>query len=261
MNRAIILFVLLAALGLVISVAGCGGSNKSSRSGAPGTGGGGGTGTGGTGTGTGTGGGGNASNGSGGATGDSTQTLGGRSCMVYVPSSVKSPAPLLLTWHGAGGSPSQMMPKWKSVADSNGFIVIAPPHNGSGSDYGHATGVRDDTSGLYNIDLDACYVNGFSAGGQTAFGAGIGQAGWAGIMAFSAGVAHTPPMPNASGMLPVYWVFGDADGTFGGISTIRQQVQWVESEGHNVNFIEVPGGGHSLSISNAGEAWSWITSN
>jgi predicted esterase len=181
--------------------------------------------------------------------------------MVYVPSSVTSPAPLLLTWHGAGGAPGDMMPKWKPVADSNGFIVVAPPHDGSGMDSGHATGVRTDVAALYNINLDACFVNGFSAGGQTAFHAGIGQAGWAGIMAFSAGVAHTPPMPNASGMLPVYWVFGDADSTFGGISTIRQQVQWVEDEGHNVNFNEVAGGGHSLSISDSGAAWSWITSN
>jgi phospholipase/carboxylesterase len=181
--------------------------------------------------------------------------------MVHVPSSYNESncVPLLLTWHGAGGAPSNMMPKWTPVSDSNGFIVVAPPHNGSGEDWAHAPDVRTAVAALYNIDLNACYVNGFSAGGQTAFGASIGTAGWTGIMAFSAGVAHTPPMPNASGLLPVYWVFGDTDGTFGGISTIRQQVQWVESEGHNVNFIEVPGGGHDLGISNAGEAWSWIT--
>ncbi|TET35791.1 MAG: hypothetical protein E3J72_09790 [Planctomycetota bacterium] len=261
LHRYFLVISIVIAFGLVFS-AGCssgGGKKKATNGTGSGTGTGTGTGTStGTGTGTGTT---DPSGGSGGPAGKSTQNLGGRDCIVYVPSSYEesSCVPLLITWHGAGGAPSNMMPTWEPVSDSHGFIVVAPPHNGSGTDSAHAPGVRTEVAALYNIDLNACYVNGFSAGGQTAFHAGIGQNGWAGIMAFSAGPRHTPPMPNASGLLPIYWVFGDADSTFGGIAKIRQQVQQVKDEGHNVNFKEIPGGGHDLNISDANDAWTWTT--
>ncbi|TET32494.1 MAG: hypothetical protein E3J72_19720 [Planctomycetota bacterium] len=257
MQKFILIAVFLVAIGLVIAN-GCSSGGGGKKIVGTGTGTGTGTDTG-TGTGTGTT---DPSGGSGGQTGESTQTLGGRSCLVYVPSSYNEAncVPLLLTWHGAGGAPGNMMPKWKPVSDSHGFIVVAPPHDGSGSDSAHAPEVRTAVAALYNIDLNACYVNGFSAGGQTAFHAGIGQYGWAGIIAFSSRVSHTPPMPNTSGLLPGSWVFGDVDTAFGGITIIRDQVAWVQTEGHNVNFKEIAGGTHTLNISDANDAWTW-TSN
>jgi len=108
-----------------------------------------------------------------------------REYLLYVPRSydrTKS-APLVISMHGAGGSPKQQMDltRWNRLADSQRFIVVYPSGLGGagprvwrvGSDY--AKDVRfiseliDRVESAYNIDPARIYANGFSNGGGMAF--------------------------------------------------------------------------------------------
>lgn len=132
------------------------------------------------------------SNGSGGATGSISRVvsvpgyLGGSfTIYLHVPStySPSHPVPLVLALHGQAGSPAAaataaqaVRNAWASIADSNGFIVIAPVATGSvgdwnlpppnPSDYSIFAAAIADAEAAYNIDTSRRIGWGFSAGGH-----------------------------------------------------------------------------------------------
>ncbi|MCU1229157.1 MAG: hypothetical protein JWO97_2041 [Acidobacteria bacterium] len=108
-----------------------------------------------------------------------------REYLLYVPRRYDrtKPTPLVISMHGAGGSPTQQMnlTEWNQLADREGFIVVYPSGLGGagprvwrvGSDF--AKDVRfiaeiiDKLEASYNIDRARIYANGFSNGGGMAF--------------------------------------------------------------------------------------------
>lgn len=133
-----------------------------------------------------------ASNGSGGATGNSTRSataagFGTRTVYAYVPPaySPTQPMPLVLALHGQAGSPAAadaqaqaVRNAWASVAATQGFIVIAPVASGASggwtvpgvpdqpSDYAIFAAAIADTEADWNIDRSRRIGWGFSAGGH-----------------------------------------------------------------------------------------------
>lgn len=135
------------------------------------------------------------SNGSGGAIGNVTRTIsvpgyGAHNVYVFVPPSYSPtrPMPLVLALHGQAGSSSAaqtaaqaVRTAWSSVANANGFIVIAPVGTGSSgswnppnlppappgaSDYDIFSAAIADVEAAYNIDRSRRIGWGFSAGGH-----------------------------------------------------------------------------------------------
>lgn len=130
------------------------------------------------------------SNGSGGAIGNVSRTVsvagyGSHTIYLHVPASYSStrPMPLVLALHGQAGSPASAITaaqsvrnSWASIADANGFIVIAPvATGGSGgwiapppnpSDYSIFAAAIADAEAAYNIDMSRRIGWGFSAGGH-----------------------------------------------------------------------------------------------
>ena len=130
------------------------------------------------------------SNGSGGATGNISRVVnvpgyGSHTIYLHVPASYSPnhPVPLVLALHGQAGSPAaansaaqSVRNAWASVADANGFIVIAPVATGgvgdwilpppNPSDYSIFDAAMADAESAYNIDTSRRIGWGFSAGGH-----------------------------------------------------------------------------------------------
>jgi polyhydroxybutyrate depolymerase len=108
-----------------------------------------------------------------------------REYLLYVPRSYDrtKPTPLVISLHGAGGSPTQQMyvSEWNRLADSHGFIVVYPAGvEGHGprvwrvgpdfaKDVRFIAGMIDRLETAFNIDRSRIYANGFSNGGGMAF--------------------------------------------------------------------------------------------
>jgi len=104
-----------------------------------------------------------------------------REYRVYVPRGLdhRTPAPLVISLHGAGGWPAQQeeLSQWDRVADAEHFIVAYPSGlSGAGPRVWRGTGdvrfISDLIAKLeheYNIDRNRIYANGFSNGGGMSF--------------------------------------------------------------------------------------------
>ncbi|MDB6035878.1 MAG: hypothetical protein JWM16_6216 [Verrucomicrobiales bacterium] len=108
-----------------------------------------------------------------------------REYLLYVPRSYDrtEPTPLVISMHGAGGSPKQQMyvSEWNRVADREGFIVVYPSgREGAGprvwrvgsdfpKDVRFISEMIDKLQATYNIDPARIYANGFSNGGGMTF--------------------------------------------------------------------------------------------
>lgn len=94
---------------------------------------------------------------------------------IYVPAKYApaKPAPLMLSFHGTGGSGQGMHSHWQRTADDLGMLVLAP------SEPGENTGYRFDdreraaalaalrwTRRKYNVDENRVYASGISRGGH-----------------------------------------------------------------------------------------------
>lgn len=106
-----------------------------------------------------------------------------REFLVYVPTTVRTPAPLVIVLHGGGGTAEGFRAEtgFDSVADANGFIVVYPQgvsrewneRRGSGmtvrsssaDDVGFIGALIDHLSAIYPIDPARVYAMGISNGG------------------------------------------------------------------------------------------------
>jgi polyhydroxybutyrate depolymerase len=55
-----------------------------------------------------------------------------RTFYLYVPSSIKTQAPLIVLLHGSGHVGLSLVEKWKDLANKEGFVVVGPDADGSG---------------------------------------------------------------------------------------------------------------------------------
>ncbi|MCH2046493.1 MAG: alpha/beta hydrolase-fold protein [Saprospiraceae bacterium] len=115
-----------------------------------------------------------------------------REYVLYVPSSYSSnsAAPVMLNFHGFGGSASDHMTDadMRSLAESNAFILVYPqgscldgvshwntcPSGGdnksSADDFGFVEAMIAEISSEYNVDANRIYAVGYSNGGMMAYG-------------------------------------------------------------------------------------------
>lgn len=91
----------------------------------------------------------------------------------YVPAKYDpaTPAPLLLAFHGTGGSGRGLHSMWQQLADEQGMLVLAPSEAGDNSGYHYAD--RERAAALaalrwmrrrYNVDENRIYASGISRG-------------------------------------------------------------------------------------------------
>tara|TARA_B110000003_G_scaffold64633_1_gene65343 strand:- start:13084 stop:13971 length:888 start_codon:yes stop_codon:yes gene_type:complete len=115
-----------------------------------------------------------------------------REYILYVPNSYDglSPVPLMMNFHGYGGTASEYMryADLRHVADENTFILVYPqgscldgiPHwnpclsgednKSSSDDLGFVEALINEISSEYIIDMERIYAAGFSNGGMMSYG-------------------------------------------------------------------------------------------
>ena len=115
-----------------------------------------------------------------------------REYILYIPNSYDgtSSVPLMLNFHGFGGSASQFMQEadMRSLAEANTFILVYPQgscldgsshwnpcpiggdNKSTADDVGFVESMISEISSQYNVDMERIYAVGYSNGGMMAYG-------------------------------------------------------------------------------------------
>lgn len=97
---------------------------------------------------------------------------------VFVPQKydIARPAPLMLAFHGTGGSGRGMHEMWRAAAEETGMLVLCPSEAGPNDGYHFSERERDSALAAlrwirrrYNIDENRIYASGISRGGHLAW--------------------------------------------------------------------------------------------
>lgn len=222
-----------------------------------------------------------------GTPGEFTQSFGGRSYRMYVPSaySHSTPIPVVIGFHGAGDSGGNFYAVsssvgWRTAADSGPFILIVPDTKSPYSDWavwsgdpmddfdemnaemGEVMDLVDDVAIHYNVDHDNVYAYGFSDGGLFLAIAGMMYAAdYAGLVIAGYGWgAFYGSEP--SWLIPVYMICGQSDSFY---SYAEQSQGFLASQGHPLEWVPVPGCGHSfsglMSYRSPSTIYGWLSSH
>ena len=177
-------------------------------------------------------------------------TGGAPEALLHVPPGVEPGRrlPLLVSLHGAGGSPRAGLDLLRPLADEYGVVVLAPGSQGRtwdavGNDYGPDAGRIDRAlqQAFAELPVDAARVgiSGFSDGASYALGLGLANGElFSAIIAFSPG--YVPPAPR-SGRPVVFVTHGEDDAVLPVDRTSRRIVPALREDGYDVTYREFPG--------------------
>jgi predicted esterase len=238
------------------------------------------------------------SNGSGGTwPGDVTRSVnvpgvGQRSYYLHVPNGYAPghAMPLLVALHGAGGAGTAptaaqaVRTTWTGIADSAGFIVLAPIASGGSGGWvvGDVLGVDDDveamfaaiadTEAAYDIERSRVHLWGYSAGGHVAHAVALENSDFFSAYAVNAGVLRalacstsypgSPPCPTYLGgisrKIPLDIHIGTSDSLYPEAQADHTRflnAGWID----NRTLYFVPfSGGHIYNATHAGEIWNHL---
>jgi predicted esterase len=208
------------------------------------------------------------SGGSGGGVGTGTARVGSVSYAWHVPDCAASgpPSAVVFTQHGSGGTGSQMVTQWASLADRECFIVIGQDSaSGSswnfGSDVEGLSALVDEVDGLWDVDRSRRYLHGYSAGAHWSYVIGLANSAsfgglgvYAGSLQYAENYAVWPD--GTQGPIPVAIGHGTSDGT-----VPFSQAQYAQAElagaGWQVDLWSVTGGSHAYDAGHQAVAWAW----
>ena len=156
-----------------------------------------------------------------------------REYIIYVPNSYDgtSAVPLLLNFHGFGGSASQFMQEadMRSLAEADTFILVYPqgscldgsshwnpcPTGGdnksTADDVGFVEAMISEISSQYNLDMERIYAAGYSNGGMMAYGLANYKSDLIAAVASVSGTMLNCTGPTSHPM-PVVHLHGTSDG-------------------------------------------------
>ena len=156
-----------------------------------------------------------------------------REYVLYIPNSYDgtSSVPLMLNFHGFGGSASDYMQEadMRSLAEANTFIIIYPqgscldglshwnacPSGGDNKsdadDFGFVEAIINEISSQYNVDMERIYAAGYSNGGMMAYGLANYKSNLVAAVASVSGVM-LECTGSTSHPMPVVHLHGTSDG-------------------------------------------------
>ena len=156
-----------------------------------------------------------------------------REYVLYIPNSYDetSAVPLLVNFHGFGGSASEFMSYayMRSIAETDTFILAYPqgscldgsshwnacPTGGDNKsdadDFGFVESMINEISSQYNIDMERIYAAGYSNGGMMAYGLANYKSDLIAAVASVSGVMLDCTGPTSHPM-PVVHLHGTSDG-------------------------------------------------
>jgi polyhydroxybutyrate depolymerase len=156
-----------------------------------------------------------------------------REYVLYIPNSYDgtSAVPLLVNFHGFGGSASEFMSyaDMRSLAESDTFILVYPQgscldgsshwnacplggdNKSNSDDFGFVESMINEISSQYNVDMERIYAAGYSNGGMMAYGLANYKSDLIAAVASVSG-AMLDCVGSTSHPMPVVHLHGTADG-------------------------------------------------
>src|SRR5712692_5027647 len=193
-----------------------------------------------------------------------------RTYYLFVPATVKAPAPLIVLLHGSGRDGMSLVEKWKDLAIKEGIIIVGPDAESGGGWSAPGDGpvflhdLVEDLKSKYPINPRRMYLFGHSAGAVFALMMATVESEYFAATAIHAGAFRTPDeyktISNASRKIPLAIWVGTNDPFFH-LTDVRATRDAFRSRGFTVEVTEMPGHDHwyyDLAPSINASAWEFL---
>jgi poly(3-hydroxybutyrate) depolymerase len=175
-----------------------------------------------------------------------------RAYYLYVPSTVKAPAPLIVTLHGSNRNGVTLVEKWKDYAKKEGIILAGPDASNlrgwsspqDGPDYLHE--LVEELKTKYPINPRRVYLFGHSAGASFALHMSLMESQYFAATAIHAGALSgddTELFDLAKRKIPISIQVGDSDQFFP-LPAVRATRDALKEAGFPVELIEIANHDH-----------------
>jgi phospholipase/carboxylesterase len=188
-----------------------------------------------------------------------------RDALLYVPDSVRDPAPLVLYLHGATGDEQQGIRRLSALADEFGCLLLSPAsqegtwdaiRSGYGRDVRFIDQALSKVFGQRRVDPRKIAVCGFSDGASYALGLGLSNGDlFRAVIAFSPG--FVPDVVEQTGTPRIFISHGTKDPILPIDTASRRLVPQFERAGYEVKFREFDGP-HTVPPEIARGAMEWF---
>lgn len=176
-----------------------------------------------------------------------------RSYYLFVPDSVKGPAPLLLVFHGSGRNGQSLVEKWKDLAAKEGFIVAGPdsksPQSWRTPDDGpdFLRDLVEELKTKHPINPRRVYLFGHSGGAVFALGMSMFESRYFAATAIHAGSWRDPNefrlAEYGKRKIPLAIVVGDRDAFFP-VASVNATSERLKEKGFEVEVTVIKGHDH-----------------
>jgi poly(3-hydroxybutyrate) depolymerase len=172
---------------------------------------------------------------------------------LYVPSTVKAPAPLIVMLHGSNRTGVTLVEKWKDIAKKEGIIIAGPDASnlqGWGWPQDGPDFLRDlveEVKSKYPVNPRRVYLFGHSAGAIFALQMSLMESQYFAATAIHAGALREADdlklMDLAKRKIPFSIQVGDSDEFFP-LKIVRATSDALKAKGFTVDLIEIPNHDH-----------------
>jgi poly(3-hydroxybutyrate) depolymerase len=174
-----------------------------------------------------------------------------RAYYLYVPSTVKGPAPLIVMLHGSGRTGVSLVEKWKDLAKKESIIIAGPDASnlrGWGSPQDGPDYLRDlveELKSKYPVNPRRVYLFGHSAGASFALEMSLLESQYFAATAIHAGalVSGDRELLLAKRKIPISIQVGDSD-QFVPLKIVRATNEALKEAGFEVELHEIPNHDH-----------------
>src|ERR1044071_4155964 len=175
-----------------------------------------------------------------------------RAYYLYVPSTVKAPAPLIIMLHGSNRTGVTLVEKWKDFAKKEGIIIAGPDASNlkgwgwpqDGPDFLHD--LVEELKTKYPVNPRRVYLFGHSAGAVFALEMSLMESQYFAATAIHAGALQNDDInltDLAKRKIPFSIQVGDSDEFFP-VKIVRATRDALKDKGFTVDLIEIPNHDH-----------------
>ena len=176
-----------------------------------------------------------------------------RTYYTFAPEKISAPAPLLLLLHGSGRDGMTQIDEWKTLAEKEGLVLVAPNSLNSREwsmsedrpDFFHE--IIEATKVKYPVDGKRMYVFGHSAGAVFALYMGVMESQYFAAVGVHAGAMRDdffPYLDLAKRKLPLAIWVGTEDAYFS-LAVVRNTQNELKKHGFDVQVFEIKGHDHN----------------
>ena len=193
-----------------------------------------------------------------------------RNYYLFVPGTLKAPAPLIVLLHGSGHNGLSLVEPWRDLATKEGFIIVGPDAESGGGwsaprdGPGFLHDLVEDLKSKYPINPHRVYLFGHSAGAVFALMMSTVESEYFAATAIHAGALRTPDeyktISNASRKIPLAIWVGTNDQFFP-LADVRATRDAFHSKGFTIEVTEIPGHTHwyyDIAPSINQQAWEFL---